>query len=32
MSKAREQITTGLTVYPVRRADGKVVWVTVPRK
>jgi hypothetical protein len=28
----RKQVTTGLAVYPVRRADGRVVWVTVPRK
>ena len=31
-SKAREQVATGLTVYPVRRRDGRVVWVTVPKK
>jgi hypothetical protein len=31
-TRGREQIGTGLVVYPVRRADGRVVWVAVPRK
>jgi hypothetical protein len=29
---SREQVSTGLTVYPVYLADGRVVWVTVPKK
>lgn len=31
-SKAREQIATGLVVYPIVRKDGRIVWVTIPRK
>jgi hypothetical protein len=31
-SNGREQIGAGLIVYPVRRKDGRIVWVTVPKK
>jgi hypothetical protein len=27
---SRKQVSTGLTVYPVHLADGRVVWVSVP--
>lgn len=31
LPEPRKQVETGLTVYPICRADGSIVWITVPK-